>query len=687
LLYVAGQVNRTRVKFLLCIRTPDPESPLDRSPFIADAEKAQILVKTLAKLTSEDSRRLVIDLARSRGRNVSSGSIKMILHRADGLPLLLRELTTQMIDPRSSKKDRTPKLVIASDPLLNYVRGRFGDLDVLTVRLAEIMSVHGGRMRVSDWGTIAQMSESQAMQSCWSIVRAGVGEYDSDAGVGIKHDVIRDVLYASIPSDYRKMLHAVVARFAGENQLPFGIAAFHYERAGRLDLAFEYALRAAAESVSRYAYLEAAEWYKFAANSSRGPSASDRLRVRAAICSIRGGALKKARAELLALQATSESLTSSLFARIAVEYACVDARISDATAEDRLDRFRALVHHPKVASNPQLRCKVFQAWMLFAAEMGAPSDAPPLDDFLATIELLGGTSGAVTARLDLAKALCFLDSTSAALPILAKAKPAAERLDDPTFWLWTLSATAAVQMLSGDLHAANRYFEAYRVAAERTGLESAVLSYWNNRGFLFMEMGDFDSARSYLRKALLVSRRAGTMSLFATAVDNLHVLYFESGEHEMIRSLDAELTIAKQSTYYPYTAEAIRGLLMLEGGRLRDARLLAVMLKEQMHSSPPTGDRGYLEIFLCRTAIRMDPTYDPTSRLRRLAEEMAPKNMIDSNRIALEMARHLRKRDPHEARTVLEKVVASCSAGGARILALEADAILVRTASAPIRRQ
>jgi tetratricopeptide (TPR) repeat protein len=674
-LHLATRVNVSRIKFLLAMRTQSDASPeLQRPLFAADAQNAHFLVLPLQELDSEEASRLVAGLAGEYGRNLPMSARREIIRKAAGLPLFLRELTVQYLGSTTpaTRYGPSPRYA-ASDSLLDYVGIKFKSLDVITVRLAEIMAVHGGRMVVEDWAALAQMTESQATKSCWSLLRSGICHYDDASALGIKHDVIKDVLYNCIPDDYKRMLHELMAKYARKQGAPSAIVAFHYDKAGRRGAACNFAMNAASESVSRYAYLEAAEWYLMAARSSSSEATSVRLRIRAAACSVRGGALKEARSELSRLMSQTPNLSQRLLLRVRVDHACVDARISDYTDDDRIARFRNLAAEPAIVANPRMRCRVLQAWILFAAEANLSDQAPDYADYLNTVRKLGASPAATAARIDFAKALSLLESTEVSFPVLREAVAAAESSADPAFRLWTLSAVATVNMFAGQLNEADHYFEKYKSTAENLGLINSVLSYWNNRGCLYLERADFENARTHLRKAVASSKRAGTTSLFSIAIDNLHVLYFESGEHERLSSLGGELEAARRSTYYPYCAEATRGLALLERGAVKEATALYNSLRQMLISSPPAGDRAYLEIFLTRTASRLDSSYHPAARLKEMVRQTGPRNKLDALRLELELGRILRKSAPLEARHLVDRVYNTALQGGAVLLARQAD--------------
>jgi tetratricopeptide (TPR) repeat protein len=680
ILRVARYNQNPRVRILLACRTED-DLPTDNLSTILREASEDFNVIKLQPFTQKDSAKLIRLLGEARGIPIVQSRVRRIIHQSGGLPLFVAELAKRHFEESGKVQNlKTVRGEAQRNIIESYLDDRLAGLNRDAARLADTMAAHSGAAPVDEWSEIAHLTKNRCRSLLAELVRTGLVEYRADMRYSIAHDLIKDAIYSRMRADYKRMLHHLLAEGARTRGHPPSIVAYHYDASGQKDSAFIYSVRGANDAMRRYAYLEAADLYRTASRNCGRESTRLRLLFRAAVCHISARDLLIAREQLRALKIMLPAMDARTAIQLQVQYAFVDARISDRTTERRSDTFRQLYADPRVQRDARLKVLLLRAWIPLGAESGDYESLPPAEEFFAAIRDLGDSAAAAIAMVDLGKSLCMLESAKRALPVLDEAMQLAGRIGDPISQAMALGAKASVLVMAGDLLNADLLYGNYRDVAERLGVSNLVLSYWNNRAMVFLERGECSAAHTYLKKAAITSRRAGAMSLYSMAIENMHIWCWETGRLEMLDGLGSELALAETSTYSPRCARAVLGLKMLDQGVLSEATKIADSLQSGL-TSKDAGDRAYIEMLIARVDVRLRRSNDPLVRLTEAISTSMPHNFLDALRMQVELANLSRKINRDFAIRKAEEVVELAGAHGAKLLEQRGRDVLSRIAA------
>lgn len=202
--------------------------------------------------------------AATRGTPLTRPAMHMLADRAGGNPLFLSSLA--VIAERSGSLSDLPESI---EGVITSEIDRLDPVDRSVLRLAAVL---GMRFPAAD---LVDLVSEQAAAS-QSAVAGRLGEFlaaDGDGTVQFRHALVRDVAYAGLPFRLRREMHDRVGR-AIEARLPAPDAesellSLHFFHAGSYDKAWSYSRVAGERAHSRYAYVEAAEFFERAIESAK----------------------------------------------------------------------------------------------------------------------------------------------------------------------------------------------------------------------------------------------------------------------------------------------------------------------------------------------------------------------------------------------------------------------------------
>jgi class 3 adenylate cyclase/tetratricopeptide (TPR) repeat protein len=199
-------------------------------------------------------------------------AMRAIAERAGGNPLFLGSLA--LIAGRSGSVSHLP------DSVEGVVTSQIDRLDPRDRTLLRYAAVLGMRFPGS---ALREMLVDRAQAVDAGALRR-LGDFldvDGPDGLRFRHALIRDVAYAGLPFRLRREMHdragrALEARLtAPESEAE--LLSLHFFHAGRYDKAWDYSRRAGERARSRYAYVEAGEFFERALDAAkRGAAVSGR---------------------------------------------------------------------------------------------------------------------------------------------------------------------------------------------------------------------------------------------------------------------------------------------------------------------------------------------------------------------------------------------------------------------------
>ncbi|MEV0676429.1 BTAD domain-containing putative transcriptional regulator [Actinosynnema sp. NPDC050436] len=264
---------------------------------LARAEPVRV---RLSGLPEPDLTRLVRATA---GREVDDATARAVFRRSGGNPFFARELARLLDDEGAEVLSAVPEGV------RDVIRRRTGGLIPRHRQVLRLASVIGRDVDLDVLVAVAG-AEEEVLDAVESAQASGFLVERGPDAVRFSHDLVRDTLYADIPSSRRSRWHAAVAEaVARERPDDVETTAHHYVRAGSRATAPEaarFARAAARRAERRFAPHEAVRWWREAVaahdrarDDGRARSAAVMGQVRALAVTGELAAARRLRAEAL----------------------------------------------------------------------------------------------------------------------------------------------------------------------------------------------------------------------------------------------------------------------------------------------------------------------------------------------------------------------------------------------------
>jgi class 3 adenylate cyclase/predicted ATPase len=225
---------------------------------------ANITIHSLTRLSHTEVRTMIRDLL--RGANIPQQLVDQIIEKADGVPLFIEELTSSTLSAPlrtrgTFEHTAQPALLRVPETLSDALMERL-DRVAPSRRVAQIAAVIGREFSYNLLSASSRIDEDE-VQSALSLLeradiiyRVGISPFVRFA---FKHVLLRDAIYDSLLRTKRQQIHADIAAILEsdfpelvENQPE--ILAYHYQEAGKYQLAircwFEAGQRALAHSAN-----------------------------------------------------------------------------------------------------------------------------------------------------------------------------------------------------------------------------------------------------------------------------------------------------------------------------------------------------------------------------------------------------------------------------------------------------
>ena len=246
LTHVATAARREGARLVLVAAVRDDElaASIALRDWLARIVRSLSFVEVVLRpLTEEQSD----ELARAFSEDLSPDAVNA-MRVAAGRPLLILEslrFLAETGDPHA-----------IAPAAREFMEARLRGLSPPAAALAEAAAVIEQPAELSALRTLSRLSDDEAQAAIEELatkhILAGGGHH------GFSHELLRRAVYAAIPGDRRRALHAAAAGVLEPVGPPSEVAR-HAELAGALDIALRFRIRAAAEALSLSAYRVAAD--------------------------------------------------------------------------------------------------------------------------------------------------------------------------------------------------------------------------------------------------------------------------------------------------------------------------------------------------------------------------------------------------------------------------------------------
>lgn len=245
--YLVREADRPGVLVVTCFR-PEFDAAWRNAPGVVNIDLIPLDREQSIKLL----RKCVVSDSETR-------DYAKLVARAGGNPFFLEELARHVLDTRDSTEPDS--LVAIPDTLAGLLMQRVDALSPAARRVAEMASVLGSEIEIPLLGENLQVEIDE-------IARVGILEPmpRKERKVRFHHTLVQQVIYESLLSDDRRMLHREAAhrieKLHTSNQTEMAeILAYHFEAAGDQKATARFAYLAGCKALDLFALQDAEMWF------------------------------------------------------------------------------------------------------------------------------------------------------------------------------------------------------------------------------------------------------------------------------------------------------------------------------------------------------------------------------------------------------------------------------------------
>lgn len=515
-------------------------------------------------------------LARLSGRELDGATVSELRRRTNGNPFFLKEFG-QLIASRDNVSVSSRDAVGEVPPsVADVIAARVSRLSSECQEALEAASVIGHEPSADLVAAALSVAPADVLRRFDEAVAAGLLEAGPGAAYQFSHALVRDALYAELPSGRRIRLHELVAEelerraHAGFEQLTSQLA-YHWLQAvpaGHGEHAAQVAEQAAEQAMRQLAYEEAARLSEAAARAA--PERSGRLLLGAARARFLGGELEQAATLCRAIAHGARSARdAALLADAALVITGVgDLPISTMICELCEDAI-AVAPPDAVATRSRLLAQLTVAKLyigdydamdgLSRQALDGAERAGDHDTLVAALRarhIASSHPSGVEQRLEVADRLLEL---------------AREPADELWARLWRFD----VHIQLGDLNAAQAEVRSLAGIVERMQQPLARWHLANCEFVIAHARGDFMAARSAIDDAAAVGRSAGQLAHMRSIIQTMNISWLSGDDcSAALHAMTAVVQSSSPQTTWHLLGQLWPAVIAISQSRVEDARAI-----------------------------------------------------------------------------------------------------------------
>jgi tetratricopeptide (TPR) repeat protein len=370
--YLVRLVRRERLLILGCYRDTD----LDRSHPLAEAldlwnrERRAVRVH-LGRLGLDGTAAMLTVLL---GDECISEAFCADIHReTEGNPFFIEEVVKTLVNEEQIvcecgewKRRDEGESVVLPQGVKAAIGRRLDHVSEPTTEVLRTAAILGKTFEYSELAAVSEKSEDQLLDALDEAAAAQLLETRSGESMIFTHDKIREVLYLELNPIRRRRLHTRVAEGLEalrerEGRVAVADLAHHFMEGGCLEKGFDYAMQAAADAATLFAYSDSLRLYDRARDCAEALGRTDELpKIDAAMGDVfyrKGEPLKAAGAYERALTAIDDpAVATPIKCKIGESYVL----IGDARALTFLEEAKASLD-PKTQPTEVARATMIEA--------------------------------------------------------------------------------------------------------------------------------------------------------------------------------------------------------------------------------------------------------------------------------------------------------------------------------------
>jgi tetratricopeptide (TPR) repeat protein len=286
--YLVRLAGRERLLILGCYRDTDLDRshPLSSALDLWNRERASVRIH-LGRLGLDGTSAMLRVLL---GDECISERFCADIHReTEGNPFFVEEVVKTLVDEKQlvcecgewRRRDEGEHLVLPQGVKAAIGR-RLDHVSEPTTEILRIAAILGKTFQFSELAAVADQSEDALLDALDEAVAGQLLETGSGETVAFTHDKIREVLYHELNPIRRRRLHSRVAeglealRERG-GRVSVEDLAHHFMGGGCLERGFDYAMQAAADAATLFAYTDSIRLYEQARDCAEALGRTDEL--------------------------------------------------------------------------------------------------------------------------------------------------------------------------------------------------------------------------------------------------------------------------------------------------------------------------------------------------------------------------------------------------------------------------
>ena len=497
--------------------------------------------------------------------------------------------------------------------------------------------------------------------------------------LALRHDLVRQAVYSRIPIALRRQLHARAAQAISRISDRAGEAAQHYSKAGKSDLAYQFAIDGAQIADARYATDESISLLKIAIKSK--PAAAHLVRPNLIDRLQRAHRYAEARTEIdrhCSNPAVTDESTLLRMKLLDVDLAKEMGLIEGASLRRKIavlsasiplgDRAMSLMAR-RVSARSAYHDGARDAMIKMAKELNDLAEILSPSERLEAIVL--------AARLH-----ATIHSARSANTLVSELLSDVNAIGEHERRLRILAMIAAIQYEAGQLRDANLTHRRMLSDIQNIG----AMSLWPiaacHMHMLLVEQGEYDEAETLASTVISRASDVDAIRELVALHANRAGMQFDLGQYDQARvsSQTAVRQIRRTTSVWSELGVlGVLGLSSLELGRSSEASEMAASAQARIEQLGFRAcDLSYPEMLIARVTVLHNKRDAAISRLVEAVCEYENRDVICQLRLKLELARTLKPVDRKEARRHAIEVYEKSHTIGARPIADRADSLLHR---------
>jgi DNA-binding SARP family transcriptional activator/tetratricopeptide (TPR) repeat protein len=624
----------------------------------------------LNELNKDDVKALVDSYAERQGQiNIPELSTSLY-DKLGGRPFFIIEALRILSSTPVARRAEWYSQLVRSPVFIQHFADRLAHMPPVAALLAKTAALVNRPVTLEFLSEIVDAPTIEATQAASYLVATGI--FNTGRDIQFAHNLIREAIVRQVPAYEAALWHARIAKKLLSQATGLQEVAAHFERAGYMSEAYQYALKAAKAAGTAKAYREEEEQYHRMLRCAPADCHRDALYTLTRHW-VRTG-------QYLKLEPYLDRLRSAL-------HMCPDGEIevACAVADLELDELlnRGSSTHLADSAKKVIELAARAGPGVLAQTIWHVAEHCRRSKQFRLMEQVAETLAYHASRLD---GKSKVEATAAAALLIASCRgfkdairsaDVAVRLAEDTNDELIISrakfARGTVRLWSGHLLAARQDYENVIQVADRIGSTQVVLAARANLSVVMAEQADFNAAIRHANQCLLEGRARQR----AFAYGNLALIHLRQSDYDAVRHYAAALLECNRTApeaWIPAHAAGFIGLVELQSGNLDEAKKHAAFVTARLHVADGAGDVSHLHILRARVDALSGRIGSALNLLSAAAGAAESTDYIAARRLQLEHISLQDERSP-VSQNALKGIAAEARCRGAFLLLSEAEAV------------